>query len=91
VNGEPESVSDEEATRLACEGTDSEWFKHSGHCGHCGNPGNYCTCTAADPCECRNLHPIGSARIPGALAAFGIEPERPEVSEDQIELFGDIA
>ena len=67
--------------------TDSEWFAATGHCGHCGDPGDYCTCTATDPCGCRDLHVMGSARVKGALEAFQLGLDG-AVSDDQGELFG---
>lgn len=50
--------------------SDVEWFERTGHCGNCGNPGEFCTCHAKDPCACRHMHRMGSAREPGALEAF---------------------
>lgn len=48
----------------------SQWFAKTGHCGGCGQPGDYCSCTEAEPCACRDLHPMGSALRDGALDVF---------------------
>lgn len=65
------------------------WFERTGGiCYRCGQPGGYCLCTDAQPCECRDLHPMGSSRQPDALAAFADAPPA-EVSPDQESLFAD--
>lgn len=71
------------------EGTDAEWFATCGHCGHCGNPGEYCTCTPRDPCGCRHLHDMGSAKVVDALKAF--EPVSEVTCADQLDMFGDVS
>lgn len=38
--------------RIACQGTDQEWFEATGNCGHCGSPGHLCECTDKNPCGC---------------------------------------
>jgi hypothetical protein len=63
--------------------SDAAWFERTAHCGRCGQPGAYCTCTAGSPCGCRELHLMGSAREPAAIATFA-EP----VAVDQDALFG---
>jgi hypothetical protein len=43
---------------------DATWFMASnGMCGHCGNDGKECICVEGDPCGCRYLHTMGSARL----------------------------
>lgn len=71
---------------IAGTATDAEWFLATSHCGHCGNPGDYCTCGPRDPCACRDLHTMGSARLPGALNAF-TDTVPAEVGDGQGELF----
>lgn len=65
------------------------YYKATGHCGQCGNPGGYCTCWPNRPCGCKELHPIGSARDPDALAAFRQNPDDapPVIQPDQQGLF----
>ena len=63
---------------------DEDWYRETGHCGYCGDPGVFCTCTEADPCGCRDLHDMGSARLPGALEAF--MPAVVQIEQD--DLFG---
>lgn len=58
--------------------SDAEWFERTGHCGRCGNPGNYCTCTDRDPCGCKHLHEVGTARRPDAINAFATPDETQE-------------
>jgi hypothetical protein len=59
------------------------WFKRTGHCGQCGNPGNYCTCPPTKPCQCHELHEMGSGLTPDALEQFATVP----VSDNQEGLF----
>lgn len=77
----------ERARREAAKIEHPAWFERTGHCGGCGNPGNYCTCTTANPCGCRALHPMSSANREDALAQFSDAPPS-IISDEQEALFG---
>lgn len=52
------------ALMAAVDEDDITWFMASnGMCGHCGSDGAECICDESDPCGCRYLHVMGSARL----------------------------
>lgn len=44
----------DETWRIGCQGSDAEWYHHTGHCGGCGLVADCCECDGE--CGCWNVH-----------------------------------